>query len=743
MDPIAFSSEPQSEDSGYDVVLDPEPSPVVPPPEPPANGAAPITAAAPNPTATVPNPVPAAAPVAVPSHGGFLTRFRQAWSAAAPKQLEPVAANTAGAKPAEARGPRLRVQRKPTRSLYITVPAWAASVFVHVGVLTALGLASLSTEIRQAIAPIDAAMIDTSLAKQQAEELLHIDADPSNTPRELAAGLLEANTPGLGGGLGTGSGPPTATPRVVQTRAAGERNSLPSSVSVGAALTPLAIKPPSAILTKQLGGGIGGLVAGDSGRETSGIGEALDQIAREILHMLERGRVTVVWMFDESGSMRDDQLAIKDKFGRIAAELRKHIPEDKKSQNAMTHAVVGFGEQIHFNIDKPTADLGDVSKAIEKLRTDETGVENTNQALLLVANRYAKLSTKDHRVMIVLATDESGDDGLEYLEAARTATTRANMPIYVIGRQAVFGKTDVVLPFVDPLTGDRYYPAIRRGPESPDFECLQWDGMHPRWDEQPSGFAPYELARLSKATGGIYFLLPSEEGLRAASRRREKAYSMATLKEYTPDYEGRALYNQRILKSPFRRTLVEVINQTKGFGYRHHYPIEPPELLKAISEELPKVQTQLAALVKIEPILKSLAKDREHEPEKRWQAHYDLMLAQIVAYKIQAYEYRACLQEMAVKVQAGKLQPKTRPKPGQLIVMWQIDHSPDYRAPKQDTEKVRDEATVLLKKVIERHPNSPWADLAQDEINRGFGCRLNEWSQSPKYNERAKLVPKY
>ncbi len=47
--------------------------------------------------------------------------------------------------------------------------------------------------------------------------------------------------------------------------------------------------------------------------------------------------------------------------------------------------------------------------------------------------------------------------------------------------------------------------------------------------------------------------------------------------------------------------------------------------------------------------------------------------------------------------------------------------------------------------VIARHPKTLWADLAQDELDRGPGTqRRNEWqSHNPKYDERAKLVPKY
>ena len=37
------------------------------------------------------------------------------------------------------------------------------------------------------------------------------------------------------------------------------------------------------------------------------------------------------------------------------------------------------------------------------------------------------------------------------------------------------------------------------------------------------------------------------------------------------------------------------------------------------------------------------ARLRDREPEKRWQAHYDLMLAQTVAFQVKAYEYRALM----------------------------------------------------------------------------------------------------
>ena len=216
-----------------------------------------------------------------------------------------------------------------------------------------------------------------------------------------------------------------------------------------------------------------------------------------------------------------------------------------------------------------------------------------------------------------------------------------------------------------------------------------------------------------RTPGGIYFLLPSEEGLRI--KRREKAYSIETLKEYVPDYESRAAYLERREKSELRRTLYAIIQETKSYPFRHHFPVFPDQLLPAIQEELPKVTLRLDALIKIEKRLRELQTARDREPEKRWQAAYDLMLAQVVTYQIKAFEYRANLLEMA----ARPPKPKTMPNP-ELFVEWSLDHSHDHKAAKELTEKKYAEATRLLQQVVERHPNTPWGDLALDTLGRGL-----------------------
>jgi hypothetical protein len=474
--------------------------------------------------------------------------------------------------------------------------------------------------------------------------------------------------------------------------------------------------------------------------ETSSIGEALDQLAREILRHLAQHRLTVVWLFDESISMRDDQQALKEKFDRVAGGLRLGLDERRGGTAALQHVVAGFGREVHLETPRPTAEIGRVLRAIDGLPVDESGLENTMAALQRVILEGGKWTDDDRRMLVVLVTDESGDDG-ELLEETRRLAVSRKVPVYVIGRQAIFGYDRVHMRYEDPVTGDVYWPAIRRGPESAAPETLLWDGLHERRDEQASGFAPYELARLVRSTGGIYFLLPTEENMRV--RRREKAYSMRTLQEYVPDTRSRPAYLDDRGRSPLRTALAGAVEATRGAGFRRHFPVDPAELERALLEAAPPAQQRLKLLFELEARLRALAPARDREPERRWQAHYDLMLAQVVTHQVKAYEYLACLDEMVELARAGRLVPSRAPVPGRLVVEWLLNHAPRLKAPPEETAKKVAEATSLLQAVIARHPGTPWADLAQDELDRGFGVGRTEWHHDPRYTERERLVPSY
>ena len=660
----------------------------------------------------------------------------------APENAEPVASKAVDAEPRAALKPKAAAKKKKRKRRRFDAPAWFVSLLVHVVILLTLGAYTITTDTgKKLVANINSALIPGQQPGE--EEVTPIYADPSTQKSNEAVGLENAET--AGGSSGIGGGPPSATP-AVSGAASGvnEKSSLPG-VKIVANVSGLSLVPAAPGL--DLGGS--GLIAGDVTFEAGDVGESLDQIAREILRHLSQHKLTVVWLFDESESMKDDQRAIKDKFDRIVSELKAHadneragveasIPKKKDQQKyaePLTHAIVSYGEDIHYQLEKPTESIQQIGKAIDKLKVDSSGTENTLHAINDVINHYQGLIKKDKKLLIVLVTDESGDDG-DFVEEAHQAVVNKGVPIYVIGRQSLFGYGRAHLRYIDPVTKDEYWPSIHRGPETADIELLQWDGLHDRWDELPSGFAPYELSRLTKDSGGIFFLLPSEENMRV--HQREKNYKIADLKEYAPELMSRTAYAGERSKSEFRRTLHEVIELTKNAEYRREFPIEHNELASAINEAGELATARLQTLLTVQKRLEAIRPLRDHEPEKRWQAHYDLITAQIVAYQIKSFEYRACLAETLQSMPVP-----TPPLGPEQTMVWVIDHSTKPMAPKEQTAEKYKEAAKLLKEVIAKHPKTPWADLAQEEMNRGFSCARHEWRRSPSYSERAKLVPKY
>ncbi|MFM8217721.1 MAG: VWA domain-containing protein, partial [Planctomycetaceae bacterium] len=48
-------------------------------------------------------------------------------------------------------------------------------------------------------------------------------------------------------------------------------------------------------------------ISGETGALVEGYGPALDRLTQELARLMRQSKVLVVWLFDESGSMRDDQ----------------------------------------------------------------------------------------------------------------------------------------------------------------------------------------------------------------------------------------------------------------------------------------------------------------------------------------------------------------------------------------------------------------------------------------------------
>ena len=270
------------------------------------------------------------------------------------------------------------------------------------------------------------------------------------------------------------------------------------------------------------------------------------------------------------------------RFDRIYEELgvieASGNPAFKKHNNKpLLTSVVAFGEQVTFRVKTPTDDLEEVKKAIVEIERDASGVENVFAAVGIAAQRCRVYRTRDEEtgepernVMLVVVSDEAGSD-VDQLEPTIQICRRFQLPVYVIGVPAPFGRKETMLKWIDPDPQYDQSPAwgpVNQGPESllPERLRLHFALNNDIDDSIDSGFGPYALTRLSYQTGGIYFSVHPNRKVGRSIGRRETAdlsahfryfFDPQVMRKYRPDYVSVKEYQRRLQTNQARLALVE------------------------------------------------------------------------------------------------------------------------------------------------------------------------------------------
>lgn len=470
--------------------------------------------------------------------------------------------------------------------------------------------------------------------------------------------------------------------------------------------------------------------------------EAMDRITQEILASLARGKVLVIWCFDQSESMKDDQREIRDRIEKVYAELRL-APAARN--DALLTAVTSYGENFVMHTRQPESDLDKVRQAIDAVPSDPSGLEKMCQAVHRSIAMHHNLAIKGHRqLMLILVTDESGDpaDNLQSLEAAIQEARRTRCTVYTLGREAVFGYPYAHIAWTDPETQIGFYLPVDRGPETPFPEQLQIDGFMARNDAHPSGFGPYEQSRLARETNGVFFMLPGLEAniVRGDNRR----YELQHMRPYLPDLNARDAYAAEVKKSELRTALYKIVSDMNPYNPEHAqhivlrltFSIAPEAFANEVQAAQQTAEGMVRYLDAAQKRLEELRPQLEQEASPRWQANYKLMYAQIVSYKVRVYEYGAYLE-------AFKRSPKLVKNiygPFKKTNYWGVGTRSETITGDL-TKAYIEKSTELLKAIIAEHPGTPWATRAEYELSRGFGVELVEGYSDPRGGAGIK-VPK-
>jgi hypothetical protein len=495
--------------------------------------------------------------------------------------------------------------------------------------------------------------------------------------------------------------------------------------------------------------------------------QAMDRITQEILLKLSKGKVLVVWCLDESESMKDDIKEIRQRIDKVYAELGLNSAAQGDS---LLTSVISYGGRMNVHTKQPTSDIERIRAAMDEVTVDASGLEMQCQTVGYAINNYRGFVTAGKRqMMLVLVTDESGnqDENMQFLEPTIAEAKAARCPIYVLGRESVFGYpyahmwTSVTVPAVGGGTVSRsWLLPIDRGPETPFVEQLQTDGFHRRQDAHPSGFGPYEQVRMARETGGVFFMLPSPEvATFDRDRVKDRKYELEKMRPYMADLSSRQDYANERDKHPDRATIWKVINDLNPYkpeiarhiDMRMSFSPEPPAFATQVHAELQKSIIYYKYLGAAEKALEDLRKQRNREPLPRWQANYDLISAQLLAYEARLWEYGAYL-EAFIKT------PKQfdAPKPDRQISDWRIGYrqkrigtamaansteSSDRRAAAEKNEALIARSKAAFEAVIKDHEGTPWAARAEVELKRGFGVELNAHYYNPLYRAPVPAQP--
>jgi hypothetical protein len=467
---------------------------------------------------------------------------------------------------------------------------------------------------------------------------------------------------------------------------------------------------------------------------------AVDCIVAEILRQLETSKTFVIWLMDASGSLATRREQIVRRFEGIYTQLDRF----EVSRNAaLVSAVVSYGKDTVFVTPNPTGDREELLRAVRRVPTDESGRENVFGAIRQAVLKWQCQRTQGYQIMIVVVTDEKGDD-LEQLDATVELVRRYGIPVYVIGPPAPFGRTKVAVKWTDEATKREFWIPVDRGPESVVVETVHLPSWSARRDAiVSSGFGPYGLCHIALSSGGMYVLADD-------SSLSGPKFGALALRVYAPEMISQRDFARTLADNPLRRAVVRVAEESAKL------PGELPMAFLAAGIQF-KIRDARAQLAKVTELLNraradldAVEKERRNERSQRWQAHYDLMMGQILIAGTRAQSYTRCLDEKAVSplpptdpgknawelvgAKSGKPidsapQPQEAGKPAKSNPGRADRHKP----PSADDEEL---ARSYLERVVREHPETPWAYVAARELDLGSAFQWQEAFVMPPPGEK-------
>jgi len=474
-------------------------------------------------------------------------------------------------------------------------------------------------------------------------------------------------------------------------------------------------------------------------READSVEGATGGVVGDILGQLAEGDLLVVWLLDQSISLHDDRQRVAAKLSEL---FRQTHEEAQKSGHVFKNAAVAFGAKAEAMV-PPTDSTDDILRAVSRVPTDESGLERVFAAVSWAARQYSR--RWHERILIVVWTDESGDDAAGLEDAVKLCKSK-NISVSIVGPSAILGRQTGLHTWVHRPTGKVFHLEVTRGPDSalPErFLLPYWwptqmlqtssssfvrpvahgDSLPPWYGGEQleglvSGMGPYALTRLALETRGTYTIFdrPLDRG----------PFRVDRMRSYAPDYRDAETQLSEMRYRPLPRAVLQAVEilansspavQPKmdffGAGYR-----SPPAFRNDLKDALKLSAAQ--ALAHLQVVQNALAAfgangmEKEYETEKslRYRAWYDVTRGRLLAISVRYLEYvNGC----------GLTLPSLTPATNRVTFV----PSGDLLCG-STSRLAAEEAERLLTRCLHDHADTPWAYLAQRELDYSFGIGLRQ-----------------
>ncbi len=592
-------------------------------------------------------------------------------------------------------------------------PAWAVSLVLHVAVLLAMALIGLPALERR-----EKAITIVSPPQVIEEDVLVAPEMTVEPEQESAPAASAADNADIADAVADVlADDPVVTVDVAE------------AIGGEIAVAPIDLPPTGAELGESLQ--VGRMGDGETGVGTSGAGGAVDRLTLEIAASLQQRPTVVCWVFDQSVSLAAQRKEIASRLGRVFEELG--VTGLETSGNELFNLVFAYGQKVTPVVKEPTKENAPVIEAIESISIDDSGVEMTFTAIAEAAKRaeQVRISPTKRNVMIIAFTDEVGNDQ-QYADQVAAFCRSQAMRVYVVGVPAPFGMREVRMKFKEfdlKYADDVQWAVVEQGPETLYPEVVRVQTGRDADEPIDSGFGPFSLSKLCAETGGIYFCVHANRNASGRVSDGEVAdmasrlryfFDPRVMRAYRPDYQSTAKIDQMLAANRAKKALVEAAKASQVAGMDSPTRTFPRQddgaLVNLLSEAQKKAAVLQPKIDAIYGVLSAGLPDRDKVQEKRWQAGFDLAIGRILALKVRTDAYNIMLAQAKTGMKFKDPNNDT----------WVLVPDDDISAVGSQTEKLAGQALTFLKRVVDDHPGTPWAQMAAEELRHPLGYRWDE-----------------